>query len=68
MIVSADVVCQNGWATTRMRYPQADPSRVVVRLRHGEVRLVTYGTDGLCDAPEMKTAPAAIKKALGPYC
>lgn len=68
VIVSTKVVCQDGWATAPMRYPGADPARAVARLQNGEVRLVTYGTDGLCDDPQMKKAPAEIKKALGVYC
>jgi hypothetical protein len=68
VIVSTKVVCQDGWATVPMRYPGSDPARAVVRMQNGEVRLVTYGTDGLCGNPKMKNAPAEIKKALGPYC
>jgi hypothetical protein len=68
VIVSTKIVCQDGWATAPMRYPGSDPSRVVVRVQGGEVRLVTYGTDGLCESPKMKKAPAEIKKALGVYC
>ncbi|GLY91114.1 hypothetical protein [Actinoallomurus iriomotensis] len=68
VIVSTKVVCQDGWATVPMRYPGSDPARAVVRMQNGEVRLVTYGTDGLCGNPKMKKAPAEIKKALGPYC
>lgn len=66
--VSSKVVCRDGWATAPMRYPGSDPARAVVRLQNGEVRLVTYGTDALCENPRMKKAPAEIKKALGVYC
>ncbi|WP_345456401.1 hypothetical protein [Actinoallomurus oryzae] len=68
VIVSTKIVCQDGWATAPMRYPGSDPSRAVVRVQGGDVRLVTYGTDGLCESPKMKKAPAEIKKALGVYC
>jgi hypothetical protein len=68
VIVGTKVVCRDGWATAQMRYPGADPARVIVRRQNGEVRLVTYGTDGLCESPRMKKAPTEIKKALGPYC
>jgi hypothetical protein len=68
VIVGTKVVCRDGWATAQMRYPGADPARVIVRRQNGEVRLVTYGTDGLCESPKMKKAPTEIKKALGPYC
>ncbi|MFI0353201.1 hypothetical protein [Actinomadura sp. 9N407] len=68
VIVSDEITCQGGWATTEMRYPGSDPSRVIVRTRSGKVSLVTYGTDALCDGPKMANAPAKIRKALGPYC
>jgi hypothetical protein len=68
VVVSANVVCRGDWATAPMRYPGSDPARVVVRRQQGRVRLVTYGTDGLCQDRKMKQAPAEIKKALGVYC
>jgi hypothetical protein len=46
----------------------ADPAHAVVWQVGGKWHGITYGTDGLCTAPGMHSAPAAVKKALGPYC
>ncbi|GAB3959347.1 hypothetical protein GCM10029978_006220 [Actinoallomurus acanthiterrae] len=68
--VDGRIVCDGGWAAAHMKniHGLTDPNWTVLRLRGGRWHLVTYGTDGLCDGPEMKSAPAKIKKALGPYC
>ncbi|RJL31939.1 hypothetical protein [Bailinhaonella thermotolerans] len=68
VIVSRDITCEGDWATTSMRYPGSDPARVVVRRQKGELRLVTYGTDALCEGEEMTGVPSKIRKALGDYC
>ncbi|GAA4619819.1 hypothetical protein GCM10023196_001350 [Actinoallomurus vinaceus] len=64
------IVCDHGWAAAHMKNVRGltDPNWTVLRLRGGKWHLVTYGTDGLCDAPAMGSAPAKVKKALGPYC
>ncbi|MEV0407730.1 hypothetical protein [Actinoallomurus sp. NPDC050550] len=68
--VDGRIVCDGGWAAAHMKNVRGltDPNWTVLRLRGGRWHLVTYGTDGLCDGPEMKSAPAKVKKALGPYC
>ena len=68
--VTAPIVCAGGWATTTAELTKqtADPAHAVLRQANGHWRAVTYGTDGLCGAPGMHGAPAAIKKALGVYC
>jgi hypothetical protein len=68
--VTGPVVCEGGWATTTVELTKmaSDPAHAVVRQVGGKWRGITYGTDGLCTAPGMHSAPAAIKKALGPYC
>jgi hypothetical protein len=62
------IVCRDGWAAIPLRYPGSDPAWAVIRQKNGRPALVTEGTDGLCEGPEMKNAPAEVKKALGPYC
>jgi hypothetical protein len=66
--VSANVTCDGGWATAMIHPLGTDPARAVVRRTAGRVRLVTYGTDALCEDVAMRRAPSKIKKALGPYC
>jgi hypothetical protein len=68
--VTSRIVCAGGWATAAAEVTTvaSDPARVVLRSVGGRWRAITYGTDGLCDAPGMRPAPAGIKKALGPYC
>ena len=68
--VTSRIVCAGGWATTAVKVTTvaSDPARAVLRNVGGRWRAVTYGTDGLCDAPGMRPAPVGIKKALGPYC
>jgi hypothetical protein len=63
-------VCEGGWATTTVGLTTmaADPAHAVVRQTGGTWRGVTYGTDGLCAASGMRSAPPTVKKALGPYC
>ena len=68
--VSGPIVCDGGWATSTVKLTTmaADPAHAVVRQVDGRWRGVTYGTDGLCTASGMRSAPAAVKKALGDYC
>jgi hypothetical protein len=68
--VTGRIVCDGGWATTTVKVTTvaSDPARAVLRQTGGRWRAITYGTDGLCDAPGMRPAPAGVKKALGPYC
>jgi hypothetical protein len=68
--VTSRIVCVGGWATTAVKVTTvaSDPARAVLRNVGGRWRAITYGTDGLCDAPGMRPAPVGIKKALGPYC
>jgi hypothetical protein len=68
--VTGRIVCDGEWATTTVEATRvvSDPAHAVVRHSSGRWRGVTYGTDGLCDAAGMRTAPASIRKALGPYC
>ena len=68
--VTSRIVCVGGWATTAVKVTTvaSDPARAVLRNVGGRWRAITYGTDGLCDAPGMHPAPVGIKKALGPYC
>src|SRR5919205_970752 len=57
--VDGRIVCDHGWAAAHMKNVRrlTDPNWTVLRLRGGRWHLVTYGTDGLCDGPEMKPAP-----------
>jgi hypothetical protein len=68
--VEGRVVCDGAWATAHVQITTvvADPARAVFRRTGGRLRAVTYGTDGLCDAPGVGSAPPKIKRALGPYC
>ncbi|GAB2822894.1 hypothetical protein GCM10027176_29030 [Actinoallomurus bryophytorum] len=68
--VTRRIVCDGGWATTTVEVTTvvADPARAVARLVGGRWHAVIFGTDGLCEAPGMRPAPAGIRKALGPYC
>jgi hypothetical protein len=68
--VKGRIVCDGDWATTTVEMTKvaSDPAHAVLRHVGGRWRGITYGTDGLCDAPGMHLAPAGIKKALGPYC
>jgi hypothetical protein len=68
--VTGRITCVDGWAAAYLKQSQGltDPVWTVLRRRGGRWHLVTYGTDGLCDARGMGSAPAAIRKALGPYC
>lgn len=68
--VKGPIVCESGWATTTVELTDmsSDPAHAVLRQVGGTWRGITYGTDGLCTARGMRPAPAAIKKALGPYC
>lgn len=68
--VTGRIACDAGWAATSVQLTKtaSDPARAVVRLVDGKWHGITYGTDGLCQAPGMKTAPASIRKALDPYC
>jgi hypothetical protein len=68
--VTSRIVCDGGWATTTVEMTKmaSDPAHAVLRQVGGRWHAITYGTDGLCDAPDMRPAPAAIRKALGPYC
>jgi hypothetical protein len=68
--VTGRIVCESGWATTTVQLTKmaSDPARAVFRQVRGRWRGITYGTDGLCAAPGMHPAPAAIRKALDPYC
>ncbi|MEV5749688.1 hypothetical protein AB0L00_17865 [Actinoallomurus sp. NPDC052308] len=70
MRVDGRITCDHGWAAAYMKQSAGltDPVWAVLRSTGRHWRLVTYGTDGLCDNPAMRTAPASIKKALGPYC
>jgi hypothetical protein len=68
--VTGPIVCDGGWATTTVEITTvaSDPAHAVLRQVGGRWRGITYGTDGLCTAPGMHPAPAAIRKALGDYC
>jgi hypothetical protein len=68
--VDGRIVCEHDWATAHLKHTRqlTDPNWTVLRLRGGRWHLVIYGTDGLCESPGMGSAPAKIKKALGPYC
>jgi hypothetical protein len=68
--VTGRVVCAGGWATTTVELTKlaSDPAHAVLRHVGGQWRAITYGTDGLCGAPGMRSAPAGIRKALGAYC
>jgi hypothetical protein len=68
--VNGHVVCDGDWATAPVRQTAiaTDPARAVFRRAGGRLRALTYGTDGLCDAPGMAPAPPKIKRALGAYC
>jgi hypothetical protein len=68
--VEGRVVCDGAWATAHMQVTTVvtDPARAVFRRTGGRLRALTYGTDGLCDAPGVGSPPPKIKRALGPYC
>lgn len=66
--VQGHVVCDGDWATAPVRLTtlNADPARAVFRRAGGRLQALTYGTDGLCGAPGVRSAPPKIKHALGP--
>lgn len=68
--VAGPIVCDGGWVTTVVKLTKmaSDPAHAVLRQVHGRWHGITYGTDGLCGAHGMHSAPPAIRKALGPYC
>jgi hypothetical protein len=69
--VEGRVVCDGTWATAHVRVTSvaSDPARALFRSTGGRLRALTYGTDGLCDAPGVPSPPPPkIRRALGPYC
>jgi hypothetical protein len=68
--VTGRIVCDGDWATTTVKMTKvaSDTAHAVLRKVGGRWRGIIYGTDGLCDTRGMRSAPADIRKALGPYC